>query len=506
MKSTVSYILLLVSITTLAQNEVQEYELVKLDRKVNSRYHDTAPIISPDGQTLYFFITNHPDNTYGKDNSQDIWFCEKDGSGNWLKAQHMSAPFNKNRFNQVMSLSQDGKRLLIRGGEGKNKKGFSIVEKVNGQWAKPIPILVKDYAKLNKGRFSGGFLSYSGDALITYFNENEMAKYSDLYVSFKLDGNKFSKPKPFPSNINTRLDEFGPFLATDDKTLYFASNRAGGLGSMDIYKTTRLDDTWLSWSDPVNIGAPINTSGFDAYYSVDHTGNHGFTTRTYMSADGGSMDILGVVPKPKPVVKTIVSGFIYNEKTNEPIGGNIDYKLFNSPSEYLEVNPGEGFYEFEATESGQYVINVSSKGFIGASDSLMVYKQETDTIIEKNIYLKPIEVGLTVRLDKIYFDFDKTNLRSESFQELDKVVKLLEQNPGLKIEIAGHTDNKGSDIYNKNLSQGRAEAVRSYLVSKWVSNKRVLAQGYGEEMPEVSNESDEGRQINRRVEFKVLSN
>ncbi|MCG8323508.1 MAG: OmpA family protein [Cytophagales bacterium] len=506
MKPSIIYILFSLSVSVAAQNTEKEYELVKLDRKVNSRYHDTAPVISPDGQTLYFFIANHPENTFGTDNSQDIWFCEKDGSGQWTQARRMEAPFNKNRFNQVMSISKDGNRLLIRGGNGKNKKGFSIVKRVNGQWQKPIPLQVKDYNKMNIGRFSGGFLSYDGNVLVMYFSQSERAKYSDLYVSFKKEGYTFSKPQPLPSNINTRLDEFGPYLTTDDKTMYFASNRGGGFGSMDIYKTARLDNSWLKWSDPVNIGEPINTSGFDAYYSVDSTGNHGFTTRTYITADGGSMDILGVVPKPKPVVKTFVSGFVYNEKTKEPIEANIEYRLDEGPAKFITASPEDGFYEFEVAEGGKYTFDITTTGFINASESLIAFKAEKDTTIEKNFYLKPLEVGLKVRLDKIYFDFDKTTLRKESFDQLDMVAKLMEQNPGLKIEIAGHTDNKGSDVYNKKLSQGRAEAVRSYLIGKWISGKRILANGYGESAPETSNNTDEGRQINRRVEFKVLEN
>ena len=173
MKPNITIILFLLSVSAFAQNTEKEYELVKLDRKVNSRYHDTAPVISPDGQTLYFFIANHPENTFGTDNSQDIWYCEKDGSGQWSAAKRMQTPFNKNRFNQVMSISKDGSRLLIRGGSGKNKKGFSVVNRVNGQWQKPNTLQVKDYDKMNIGRFSGGFLSYDGNVLIMYFSQNE---------------------------------------------------------------------------------------------------------------------------------------------------------------------------------------------------------------------------------------------------------------------------------------------------------------------------------------------
>ncbi|MDN5203757.1 OmpA family protein [Fulvivirgaceae bacterium BMA10] len=506
MKVRIIAVLTVLSNFLFAQEKKQEFELVKLDRKVNSRYHDTAPVISPDGQTLYFFIANHPENTYGTENSQDIWYCEKGADGFWQKAVHMPAPFNRNRFNQVMSVSTDGNTLLIRGGNGKNQKGFSIVRRVNGKWATPRMLDVKDYAKMANGRFSGGVLSHDGKALVMYFNEEKGAKYSDLYVSFLTENGSYSKPKPLPANINTKRDEFGPFLTADDKVMYFASNRPGGLGSMDVYKTERLDNTWLKWSDPVNIGGPVNTGGFDAYYSVDASGNHGFTTRTFMTLDGGSLDIYGVVPKKKEVIKMMLSGFVFDAKTNESVAANIEYTTKDQTGSVVESDGDDGLYEIDGIKADYYAIEVSAPGYMHLADSIEILQAEKDTVIEKNFYLQPIEVGLTVRLEKIYFDFNKSTLRPESFPELNKVAKLMDENPGLKIEIAGHTDSKGSDDYNLKLSQGRAQAVKDYLVTQWVSEQRIIAKGYGESKPETTNDTDEGRQINRRVEFTVLDN
>ncbi len=499
----VIFLMLGLDFLSFSQNQPQAFELVKLGRKVNSRYHDTAPIVSPDGQTLYFFITNHPKNTYGIKNSQDIWFCEKDSTGNWGKAQHMPAPMNRNRFNQVMSVAKDGKSLLIRGGNGKNKKGFSMAYQVSNTW-KVQSLHVKNYEKMNIGRFSGGFLSQDGNALVMYFSETEHSKYSDLYVSFKESEGIFSKPMLLPDNINTRVDEFGPFIATDNITMYFASNRSGGLGSMDIYKTMRLDDSWMKWSEPVNIGAPVNTSGFDAYYSVDASGNNAFTTRTYMSRDGGSMDILGIVPKKIVPAKVLLSGTVFNDKTKEPIAANISFKWMEKVS--LVSTEQEGFYEVPINNTGKYVLEVTAEGYLNSIDSIAIFKPQQDTIIFKDFYLKPIEVGLKVRLEKIYFDFDKTTLRPESYTELDKLVILMEENPKMVIEIGGHTDGKGTEQYNETLSQGRAESVMNYLKENWIPTHRITAMGYGESQPEATNETDEGRQYNRRVEFTVMEN
>ena len=193
-------------------------------------------------------------------------------------------------------------------------------------------------------------------------------------------------------------------------------------------------------------------------------------------------------------------------KSGETIGqANLTVALDGQPEE--ELFPMEdGSFEVGLTKSGMYKIEANAEGFLTASDSFYVTMPKQDSVVYKTVYLQALEVGLAVRLNNIFFDFDKTTLRPESFPELDKVVTLLKENPSLFIEIGGHTDDKGSDEYNENLSQGRAEAVRAYLTSNWIASNRVTAKGYGESMPEVANDSDENRQINRRVVFTVLKN
>ena len=478
-----------------------EYQLERMDKRVNSPFHEGAPLISTDGSILYFFVADHPDNKFGTKGSQDIWYSERTSDGKWRDAVHMPAPLNQNRYNQVMSIINEGNTLLIRG-KTKSSEGFSITHKNFNGWSEPVPLMIKDYDHMRKGVYSGGILNQQGDVLLMYFNELKDEKISDLYASFKQADGTWSKPK-YIDALNTSYDEFGPTLDPDGETLYFASTRPGGQGSSDIYVTKRLDDTWLNWSEPINLGPPVNTSGFDAYYSIDDKGNV-FTTRAYMSPDGGSLDILSLVPVEKPKPKLAIWGYVYDRETEEHVSALVSYEMHQLQVGEVVSDVNDGFYEVNITGDGTYQISASAEGYMNGLDQLEVPAIESDTIIQKDLYLDRIKVGTTVRLDNIFFDFDKTDLRPESITELNKVVEFLKTNPTVKVEIAGHTDSKGSDQYNINLSDGRASSVRSYLLEHWIDEARVSSKGYGEEVPVESNETDEGRQKNRRVEFTIL--
>jgi outer membrane protein OmpA-like peptidoglycan-associated protein len=163
----------------------------------------------------------------------------------------------------------------------------------------------------------------------------------------------------------------------------------------------------------------------------------------------------------------------------------------------------QGKYEYEVPKTGWYIIAVSAEGYMNGSDSVAVNSPDASPF-SKDVYLQPIEVGVTVRLKNIYFDFDKTSLKKESFVELNKVVDFLKQNPSVEVEIAGHTDNKGSDDYNSNLSQGRSQAVVDYIISQGIESHRLTPHGYGESKPIDTNDNPEGQANNRRVEFTVV--
>lgn len=559
------------------------YQLVKLGKQVSTHYHEAAPIISQDGKKLYFFVHNHPDNTFGKEGSDDIWVSNLEESGEWGVATHLGNPFNNHHSNQVFTALPDGS-LFIKGGRGRDSKGFSIVSP--GGSMKELE--VEGFKEMNKGRFYGASISSDAKHMILFFGSMPASPRSSLFVSNLQPNGKWSTPKKL--NISIRDDDFGPFIAPDDKTLYFASDRAAKNrhGKADIYRVTRLDDTWQNWSEPVNMSPPINTAADEFYFCIDKTGNV-FTSRANSTQDGGNLDIFKMIPRD---VKVIVSGMVYNEKTQQPLqadvvltpggssplnlkstaAGKFETKipevdkytihasqqgflpkdlsfdiptLGNDTTLYVQIyltpvakklivsgtvfdtktnNPvtaklgitlksdkrtdyklqaDGGKYEQEIPKTGWYMFTASAEGYLNATDSVEVASEEMTPVI-KDLFLQPIEVGLTVRLKNIYFDFDKATLKSESYAELNKVVDFLKQNPNVEIEISGHTDSKGSDDYNLNLSQGRSQAVVDYIISQGIEDFRLTAHGYGEGKPIESNDTEEGRANNRRVEFTVV--
>jgi OmpA-OmpF porin, OOP family len=582
MKTPLLILLACVFFTATAQQPMQRYELVKMDKTVNTFHHEAAPVISPDGNTLYFFVQDHPENTMGKDDTQDIWVSKKDANGVWSQAEHLRNPFNIHRSNQVFTVLPDGS-IFIRGGRTKGEKGFSIV--TNGSIRE---LNVKDFKNMNKGRFYGASMSADMKHMIIYFSEKENSADSDLYASHAQPDGSWSRPEKL--KLSTTPDDVGPFIGPDQKTLYFASARQspGRQGGVDIYRTTRVDDTWMNWSEPINMGKPINTSALDYYFTIDNAGNV-YTSRANKAIEGAQLDLYMMVPKtfkinvtgvvlsektqqplianvdltikdrepsklktnpqgkfeskipevnaltlaatadgflPKslpvsipvlnadttlyveilltPVAKKLMlSGNVYNKKTDELIPAKLDITVRGDKKVNLKADAAKGSYEKEIPKLGRYLITASAEGFLNATDSVEVASEDLSPVM-KDIYLAPIEVGVTVRLKNIYFDFDKTTLKKESFVELNKVVDFLKQNASVEVEIAGHTDNKGSDDYNASLSQGRSQAVVDYLISQGIEDYRLSAHGYGESKPIDTNDSEDGRANNRRVEFTVI--
>ncbi len=566
-----------------AQEISSRYELVKMNDNINTLYHQVSPVISIDGNKLYYFVSNHPQNTYGKENSQDIWVSTKDDKGVWSEGKRAVAPLNDNRYNQVFNVMPDGS-LLIRGGKAKNSKGFSLVSPSGSI----TELNISGFAAMDKGIFNGATISSDAQHLILYFSEKQGDKFSDLYLSSQQNG---QWSKPVKMKISGPADEYSPFLAPDQKTLYFSSDRYSKdkVGGTDIYKSTRLDDTWLNWSEPVNLGRQINTPSGDAYFSIDTHGNI-FTARAGARVDGGNFDLFILKPRN---FRIRLTGTTYDQKTNLQVQSVVElkmkehnpislkttpngtfetyipetdnYSIAASSSGYLpfeqsykvpviyrdttihvdiylsriakqlvltgdvidkktdqkinnakvnislkrdratQYNPAAttGKYEQNINNLGWYLFSTSAEGYLNSTDSVEVESEEITPVI-KNLFLSPIEVGLTVRLKNIYFDTDKTILKPQSFVELDKVVNFLKSNPSVSIEISGHTDSQGSDAYNENLSQGRSQAVVDYLIGQGIDSSRLEAHGYGESKPIDTNNTEEGRANNRRVEFTVL--
>jgi len=485
--------------------------------KINSNLPELRPTISADGNILFFICENHPANRkFGEiRNSQDIWYSFRDSSGKWEEARHMEYPLNTYYYNAVFWISPDNNRILIRnafinGDYVGNGVSMSMLRE-DGSWGKPEMLRIKSYEKYDRGHQYGASMSHDGQTLLLYFGEAKGSFDNDIFVSFLQKDGSWSEPKSLGKKINLpKYDELTPYIGADGVTLYFSSNRPGGLGDNDIWMTKRLDDSWQKWSDPVNLGAPINSADWDAFFTLDAGGEYAYLTT---SQEGyGESDIVRVKllerEKPDPVV--LVSGNVYNKKTNQPISASLLYETLPEGTEAGNAisNPGDGSFKIVLPYDKNYLIRATADHFFAQSENLNLdslvkagYK-----VIHKDLYLVPIEIGQVVRLNNVFFDFDKWDLRPESFIELNRVVKLLNENPAIEIEMSAHTDSRGSDNYNIKLSDNRARSVMEYILAKGIAPHRITSKGYGETQPVATNDTDEGRQLNRRVEFKIIKN
>jgi OmpA-OmpF porin, OOP family len=502
------------------ENIITAETIIKIENlgpNINTELAELRPTVSADGNILFFICENHPANTKYKSirNSQDIWYAVRDTSGKWSEAMHMEYPLNTYFYNAVYWISPDNNRILIRnafidGDYFGNGVSMSYLDK-KGYWSKPQMLKIKNYNKYDRGRQNGATMAHDGQTLLLYMTEDKGSYDNDIYVCFLQKDSTWTEPKSLGKKINLpKYNEMTPYMASDGVTLYFSSNRPGGLGDNDIWMTRRLDSTWQKWSDPVNLGSPINTPDWDAFFTLDAGGEYAYLTTSLNTY--GESDIVRVKllerEKPDPVV--LVSGNVYNKKTNEPLSASLVYETLPEGTEAGNAisNPSDGAFKIVLPYDKNYSIRATADHFFAISENLNLdslikagYKE-----IHKDLYLVPIEIGQVVRLNNVFFDFDKWDLRPESYFELDRVVKLLNENPAIEIEMSAHTDSYGSDEYNFKLSDNRARSVMEYIISKGIAPSRIVSQGYGETRPVAPNDTPENRQLNRRVEFKILKN
>lgn len=536
MKALYLNLLLIVYATAGAQNsthtEVSKLVLENLGPNVNSSAAELHPVISADGNMLYFVRDSHVDNLA----KQDIWYCERTASG-WSPAVHPKAPLNYSDHScGISNVSTDGNQLLVRGAfeDGEYVGGglSVIVKNKKGEWKDPKKLEIVNYTKYSgMGPTNNSFLCPDGKTLLFAFSDESNGGKHDLYVSFLTIKDKWSKPKSIKDftkfvgkalNNNTwtepvviktlssrDLDEYSPFLAADGITLYYSSNKPGGLGDQDIWMSRRLDDTWQNWSEPVNLGSGINSDDWDAYYTLDARGEDAYMVSSKGTSSGNG-DIVKVKLvkelRPNPVV--LIRGKVFNAKTKEPIGASIEYETLpdGKNAGVANSNPQTGEYKIVLPYGKNYGFMAYADKHASESDNLDLTAVAGYKEIVRDLYLVPIEVGTTVRLNNIFFDVGKSSLRPESYPELDRLAGLMTQNGKMQIELSGHTDNVGSDDANLKLSEDRARVVTEYILTLGIAANRIIYKGYGETRPVTTNDTDEGRQLNRRVEFTILKN
>jgi len=330
---------------------------------------------------------------------------------------------------------------------------------------------------------------------------------NDIYVSFLNDDGTWTTPKNLGQDINTDRNEITPFLAADGVTLYFSTNGIEGYGDYDVYLSRRLDDSWEKWSKPENLGPDINTDGFDAYYKIDAAGDFAYFTSTKNSIGLGDIYRIRIPKAGKPLPVALISGKVLNAITKKPIEAQVIYETLPEGYEagLAHSAPVTGEYKITLPAGSKYGFRAVAEGYLSINDFIDLTHHKKYKEIKRNLELVPLETGSVIRINNIFFDYNLSELKEESFPELNRIIKFLNNNPNVEIEIAGHTDNVGSSAFNIKLSEDRAKAVADYFFKNNVNQKRVKYKGYGESKPIASNDTEEGKQLNRRVEFKIIT-
>jgi outer membrane protein OmpA-like peptidoglycan-associated protein len=497
-------------------------------RLVNSPYDELNPVVSPDGKTLYVTISNHPQNIGGKKDQGDIWYSKLLDGNIWASPIHAGSAINSSGYNAVAGFSPSGDKMFLLGhyyreGSIPRTQGISVSSNDGSGWTKPQNIIIPYFQ--NKSTTLGGYIL--GQSTFVYAAETYGTRgVEDIYVSVKGSDGGWSAPKNLGGMINTQFQELSPSLSADGKTLYFSSNGRKGHGSFDIYASERLDDTWMNWSEPVNLGGAFNTegrelfyrpyenSGYSVYASTKNSDGYGDikiflsdepqkvdTTRFLQEiAVDTALQIVEVPRDPNEDKKVRVYGKVSNSKTGEFIAATV---YFSAPHLSIEIAARETTgYSLSVPSTDEYAVRIESVGFVSIMEKLDINTYEMKEL-EMNFKLQPVEIGTTVNLKDVLFEQGKTTLLSTSYPELDLVVSFLKSNPKVRIELSGHTDNRGIPAQNVKLSQARVDKVKTYLVSKGIAGRRISGKGYGGAKPIASNDVEETRQLNRRVEFTI---
>ncbi|MBI3502988.1 MAG: PD40 domain-containing protein [Bacteroidetes bacterium] len=425
--------------------------------KINTEGNEGAPCLSPDGQLL-FFVACESDYGYGAGRqgygSCDIFYSFKNGN-DWSAPQNASSPLNSRWWETQPSFSSDGKTLY----------------------------------------FIRGIMNSKGK------------KETDIYSSILKSDGKWTNPVKLSDKINTPYEEESVFIHPDNQTLYFSSNGHPGMGGMDIFMSRRQANG--EWGDAVNLGYPINTAADENSFLVSRDGKTAYFASDREGGKGG-LDIYSfdLYEAARPGKTIYVKGKVFDAVTKLPLEADIevvDLQTKNSVLQYTS-DKKKGEFLICLPINKNYAFNTGKPGYLFHSENFALNENKEYKPIIINIPLSPITKDSSVILRNVFFETDKFNLKEESKVELNKLVDFLKKNSALKIELSGHTDNVGDKKHNQTLSENRAKSVEEYLVANGIVKERLSHKGYGDTKPVAPNDSDEHKQMNRRTEFKVISN
>ncbi len=507
------------------------FSIVNIGREINSEFEDYGPVLN-EGENEIIFTTRRRDNNLNQnvadDNKpfEDIFIARKN-NGVWSYATNIGERINTPFHDSNLALSADGKTLYILKDEGGGDI-YYCDRLTNGNWGPPVPL-----PGIINSSYEEKSITISKDGKTLYFSSNRPGGLggTDLYKATKDAKGEWSNVKNLGPKINSEFDEEGPFIDYDMMTLYFSSKGHKNMGSYDIYKSVYNAKNNV-WTEPENLGYPINTPDDDifyitssdgkrAYYSSVREDGLGYTDIYLITTPEGMKDIEPVVEKKDPVAQNVVEPKkvvlplrylvnIVDAQSKAPLAVKVRLQGLNDNVIVSSIPVSPGLYEFKITHPSakDYRLSIEKEGYVFLNENVKIQGASgNEQSLNRTVQLRKLSVGAISVLRNIYFDYDRATFTTESYSDLNKLEAMLRQNSVLKVEISGHTDNYGHWKYNTTLSQKRAEAVKDYLTKKGIDSRRVKAMGYGESKPLATNDDeDEGRELNRRVEFKVLPN
>jgi outer membrane protein OmpA-like peptidoglycan-associated protein len=487
-------------------------EAINLGESVNSKWGDYSPQSNPNGKVIHFTSQRKDSRSDGQTTKdwnetngwdEDVYSIEKNSTG-WGKPKMLPEPINSDGNDFGTSFSGDGQNMVYvacsrEGGVGSCDLYTLTLEGTT--WSEPV----------NMGNVvnsvewdSQPTMSADGNTIIFASNRDNGFGSEDLYITTKNRFGDWGAASNLGGVINTPFTEKSPFLSPDGKTLYFTSNGHPGHGGLDLFISVNENG---KWSEPVNLGKPLNSDNDDAYFTIGGSGEVGYFAST-RKGGYGLLDLYSIkIPesmRPKPTV--VVEGIVTNAKTKALVGAYVMVEDMNT-GELIAVNKSNsvtGKYLIVLPAGKTYSVSANKEGFFFHSERFDVPDASTYQEIKKDIELKPIEKGAKVVLNNIFFETGKATLSPQSRVELEKAIDLMKVNPTMIIEVGGHTDNVGDDAFNMKLSHDRAKTVRDYLVTGGIASTRVQSKGYGETNPVATNDNEEGRKANRRTEFVIL--
>jgi len=459
------------------------------------------PVITGDQQEMIFTRRL----SFRDEDDEDLVISRRSADGKWQRPESVSPNINT-RYNEgTCTVSADGRHLVFTACAGRRTYGdcdlFESV-KTGDQWSVPVNL----GPQVNSAAWDS-HPALSADGRVLYFVSDRKGGLGgwDIYVSNRLDNGQWSKATNMGKAINTRYEEISPFIHANGKTLFFASTGRPGFGGYDIFRSELEDSVW---SEPVNFGYPINNTDDQFSMFITPDGERGYYSHEEVAPKATSFIYEFYVPEEFRVKyrSSVVKGVVRDSKSRRPLNGNIE--LFNIiKNEIVSVTNSDsisGKYMMVLTEGADYALYANARKYLFKSLNFNYeqnYRRE-DVIID--IDLDKADAGAVVILNNIFFEVDKFDLAAKSETELDKIARFLVDNPSIRVEISGHTDDTGSASYNQTLSLKRAQSVVEYLTAHNIPRQRLVQIGYGSKRPLRPNDTDENKQVNRRIEFRIL--